>query len=293
MIPLRSGHPSRLLVLALVLAPTACVVQFGGEAKFRDTRIVTEPHVPGSALEVRTSNGSVEVGRGDVPEVRVTARLRARTEDRLRRTRIVTGRRDDGTLLVEVRWPGDVRYGDEGCGFEIVLPDARGLLVRSANGTIAVTGIGGDAELGTSNGAIAVKDQDGNVRATTSNGGVRLERITGQAVVRSSNGAIEVLDVGGPVEADTSNGKIAVRLTDACSGPIRAQTTNGAIRLDLGPGFRGEIRADTSNGSIGLDAPRGVQVLTRSRNSARIAIGGSSPLSVAETSNGEITIQVR
>jgi hypothetical protein len=269
------------------------VIRFGGPAAFRETRTITSEYRPGMPLRVDTRNGSIEVRRADVPEVRITARLRARTEDRLRGTRIVAGRETDGTLYVGVRWAYERRYGNEGCSFEILVPEASGLRLETSNAPIRVAGTSGTADLDTSNGEIVAEDHAGELQARTSNGPIRLRRVGGDVVARTSNGPIEVVEASGPVEADTSNARVVIRLDDAATGPIRAATSNGRIDLDVGAGFRGDLRIETSNGRIRVDPDRGVRLLSMSRDAARIRIGEPGPLSTAVTSNGSVSIRIR
>ena len=139
----------------LVIAAPACVFHVGGgswhhsyssdDAKYRETREFEVAHVPGSAIRVSTKMGSVRVRRGDVDAVRIVAKLRCKTEDRLERTEIVAERTDGGDLRVRVEWPNGKRKDAEGCSFEITVPDARGVEVRSTYGAVSLAGLKGKA----------------------------------------------------------------------------------------------------------------------------------------------------
>src|SRR5437868_6308932 len=108
-----------------------------GEAEFKETRHMTLVHQPGAALKVTSGNGAVTVKRGSVTDVQIDAEIRCTSEERLAQTKIVA-ERVDGKLNIEVAWPGGRAMNNEGCRFDITVPDARGVQVSTSNGSIAV-----------------------------------------------------------------------------------------------------------------------------------------------------------
>lgn len=257
----------------------------------KETRLLDAEYSDAMALDVQTRNGGISVTRSDGETVRITARLKARSQDRLEATRIVTDHDPDGTLLVRVQWPDGERQRREGCSFEIETPGADGVRLDSSNGALRIDGLAGDAVLDTSNGSVTVRDHDGSVHARTSNGSVTLDRVSGDVFADTSNGGIHAIGVSGAVKADTSNGNVVIELSEDAEGPIRVGTSNGGVRLVLTPAFRGVLVLDTSNGGISYDTSASVRRVSASRNHARMEIGQGGPSSVVSTSNGSIRVE--
>ncbi|MCC6676213.1 MAG: hypothetical protein IT436_03635 [Phycisphaerales bacterium] len=257
-------------------------------AAFRATRTAQVAHVAGSPVSIITENGSVDLARADISDVQITAHLRAQTQERLDATSIAVVRDAAGLLTISVDWPGGLRRGDEGCDFEVRLPDASGITIDSSNGRLSLAGLSGPAVLGTSNGRIEVAGHDGEVRAHTSNGHITLRDVKGDVMARSTNGAIDLLGIAGKAETSTSNGHIEIRLDAASPGPVFAETSNGSISVDLGPTFSGKVSMRTSNGEIrvsGAEASGG-------KHSKSVVVGSGGVESILKTSNGRIQLKV-
>lgn len=271
-------------VLAAMLLLSGC----DGPAAFRTTRTAQVAHVAGSPVSIVTDNGSVDLSAAETSDVQITAHLRAQTQERLDATSIAVVRDAAGLLSISVDWPGGIRRGNEGCDFDVRLPDARGVTVESSNGRINVQGLAGPASLTTSNGAVEVTGHDGEVRAHTSNGRMTLREIKGDARARSTNGAIELSGVTGKAEANTSNGRIEVRLAPTSPGPVFADTSNGAVIISVGPAFAGKMTMRTSNGRITVSGAEASG--SKGNKSATVGVGG--PESIIKTSNGHIDVTV-
>lgn len=236
---------------------------------------ITVPHSSGGGLDVTTRNGVIIVRAEPRADVQIIATLRMTTDDRLAGTTITANRDAAGTLLVAATPPGGTWMGSEGCGFEITMPDVRGITARSSNGRIEVSGTAGDADLRTSNGAIIVKKHAGKVSADT------------------SNGRIELSDVSGPVTADTSNGAVRVSLSPQNAGPVDIDTSNGSVTLEIGAAFAGTITASTSNGSVRgpTQGPSTFAFEKSGRSKATLRVGTGGESSAIRSSNGGITIR--
>lgn len=283
----------RIALIALTAATlAACDVEINvGSARHVETRDHEFVFPPEGALEVVTTNGSVEIHRRrGLEAIKVRAEIKAASEERLDDTVIVADPLPDGTLVISVSWPGERRSG-EGCSFEIDTPDVSGVRVKSGNGGISLENLSGPADLETSNGSIEVKDHDGTVEARTSNGRIDLEDVTGLIVARTSNGKIEVEDAGATVDVGTSNGRISISLDDDNAGPVKAHTSNGRVKVRVGRRFGGEVSLRTSNSSVRFDDFQGLRVLERTKHSARLAIPGAAHVSVVESSNGSVELE--
>ena len=228
-----------------------------------------------SPIIVDTTNGAITVSTAaDAKEVTIVAKLRAQTKERLAATKVLAERKDDKTLSVYVKWPDDKRLSNEGCGFEIVLPDAA------------------SAKLTTNNGAVSAKGINGVVYAESSNGAITVEHAGGEVTAKTSNGSVTVNDAPGKVVAESSNGSIKVSLTKDAKGPVNLDTSNGSITLSFGPAFSGSIEADTSNGKVTITGVDPAKVKQRKKSEAEVKLGDGEK-SVLDTSNGSITIERR
>lgn len=275
---------------ATLLAATSLLTGCVGCATYRLTRELQAAHQAGTALLVNTDNGGVSVVKASGSDhVAITAKLHSQDKERLEAARVVAEREAGGALRVAVEWPGGLRWNNEGCAFEIALPDATGVTVETSNGVITLEGLSGEARLRSSNGSLSVTDHDGPVFGETSNGTILLKNVSGAANVESSNGPVNIEAAGGPIKAVTSNGRVRIeanpqrpepiyaktsnggvmirgaggpvdaitsnagvelQLSPTCAGPVRVDASNGGVTLELGPAFRGELELDTSLGRI-------------------------------------------
>ena len=269
------------LAALLPLPMTAC--SFGFEDPMRATTTLTEhtDHIPGSALEVRTRNGRVEVyAAPDQTDVSIEATLTARgatqeeADRRLEEMELSVSREADELLVVTPIFP-QPRKGGDGASFVIRVPDAVGVNIDTGNGSVVVEGLAGKLVVDTSNGAITVRNHDGPIKVDSSNGSLRLE------------------NVNGPVHGDTSNGGITLTLAADQEGPLHLGTNNGSISVTVGPGFAGSVRMDTSNGSVTVRDHAGrIRYQEISRSEGRIVVGDGGEPSRLDTSNGAIRFTV-
>ncbi len=222
----------------------------------------------GGAIEIKGVNGSIDATAGTGPEVEVTAVKRAR-------------RSDPGEVVIKVvEHPGGVticavypsrgsrsnecqpgegghmntRDNDVIVEFEVKVPAGVRFVGRTVNGGIEATGLPGDAE------------------AYTVNGAVRME-------------------AAGVARGETVNGAIRASLGRAdWSGELKLSTVNGEIRLELPEGTNASVKAETVNGSISTDVPLTVQGrFSRRHLNGQIGSGGREL--ELETVNGSIDIK--
>lgn len=285
----------RVLTLGTLSAAAAflpgCIVVSHGYSdspQYTETRTVVVPVNAGTAVDVRTRNGSVEIGSGAAPEAVVVATLRARTQQRLDDAKLVA---DDsgGTLNVRVEWPDGRAQPGEGCSVKIDAPAPNGVHVDTSNGRITLRDTAGLADLDTSNGTIRVTNHAGEVLADSSNGAIHISDASGPVEAITSNGRIELVNVGGRAVANTSNGSIMAHLAESSPGPVQLRSSNGSIDLAIGSAFVGELKVSTSNGNVRLNSPATVSNMVSGR-SATLQFGSGGPSSSVRTSNASVSI---
>lgn len=204
------------------------------------------------------ANGSISVEGWEGSEVRVTARVIARNAGSARAAadlaRSVEVRAASGGVEVEGPRGGILNRSSWSVDLRIQVPSGTDLDLRTSNGAIRVTGVGGA------------------VSARTTNGALNLDGVRGSVDARSTNGAVTVVLAGGgtgsrSVDLQTTNGSIDLRLPASVGARVQARTTNGRISSDfpleiegrrqnqatgmLGDGS-GNVTLRTTNGSIRL-----------------------------------------
>ncbi len=285
-------------LLLVVMSLTACSFWNSGY-RSQKTLNLTSDHVAGSAVEVRSRNGRIEVvAVSNRTDVAITAKIYARgatmaeAEERLASTTLLISRTDDGTLLVEPKFPEPVRGGD-GASILIELPGANGATLRTSNGSVHIYGLTGTLVVDTSNGSVEVVNHQGDTTVDTSNGSITVEDHVGALSIDTSNGSIRINGLDGSVVADTSNGSIVLTLHDDQAGPINLDTSNGSITVRVGASFAGTVTLDTSNGSITVRDHIGrITSQTISKNYGRIVVGEGGEASRLDTSNGRIRFTI-
>ncbi|MCC6661681.1 MAG: DUF4097 family beta strand repeat protein [Phycisphaerales bacterium] len=271
--------PAMHRILAFAVGALAWLSGCSGWTMHEETRDATAPAVAAAAgISVTTRNGSIKVVPGDADEVRISARLRARTPERLAQMRVTAEEDAEGVLVVRVEPAQGEWWGNEGCAISITTPADRptaSVTARTSNGRIEVAGVAGPVDLRTSNGAVEARDCSGKVFAD------------------SSNGSIMLAGISGPVEAETSNGSITARLADSAAGPVDLDTSNGSVTLEVGQAFTGTLSVATSNGLVTVPSAGRPTIVKRGRHSANLRFGDAPGDSTIRTSNGSVTVNCR
>ena len=233
-------------------------------------------------LVVSSGNGAITL-REDaaVTGIKIDAEIRcyaATSEQAAARSAaavLVTDRALDGTFTIRVDFP-EPRTGRDSASFDIRLPRAAAVELRSSNGRIEVNGLTGSLEARTSNGAISVGGH------------------TGPSTLVTSNGRIAVTAAGGPVTATTSNGSIEVGLASGNTGSVDASTSNGSVKVALPAIWQGTIDVATSNGRIEIDSDNRATEESRTARAVKAIIGDANAATVKiRTSNGAVRIDAR
>lgn len=282
---------------------------------------LTAPWEDYQRVVVRTSNGSVELSKADVSDIRIrgtksaSARTLARAREKLERVTIVAepDPTDASAFAVSLKSPALLGGGGIGGSFEIQVPASCAAHIRTSNGRIVVSELEGDSVLETSNGKVVINGVTGEVRARTSNGtitarevtgdltavthnaGIQAEAVSGDCELQTSNGKVHAVDIRGSVRARTTNGTIRVDATPPEDGNVVLRTNNGSIYLTLPVDLKADLDLRTSNGVVQMnlqDVPLRVQLWSQNRVKAKMNEGGG-PTIAATTSNGLITVESR
>lgn len=200
-------------------------------------------------------NGGIEVTGWDREEVRLIARVGARSRDG-----------DSRALASEIR----IRTGGT---IEAIGPDLRG----SRDGWSV------SFEL------MVPRQTALHLRAT--NGGIRMAGLSSRVDARTTNGGIRVVGGAGEVRGVTTNGGLHVELTGArwAGTGLDLQTTNGGIEIVVPRDYSAELETGTVNGSMRLDVP--IMVQGRIDRRLRTTLGSGGPTIRVVTTNGGVVLR--
>jgi hypothetical protein len=215
-------------------------------------------------VRVRAVNGGIKVAVWDRDEIRVRARVKVKgSKSSARETldRIEIQADED-----EIRATGPKRksklfglFGgsrDWSVSYRLMVPRDANVDLKTVNGGIAVTGVGGQVEFSSVNGGVVVSDVGNDVVGGTTNGGVKI------SLVPSGWNGHE----------------------------IDVHTTNGGIKIALPREFSARVDVATTNGGIDVDHP--VTIERHSRNRLRGTIGDGGDCVVrARTTNGGVSLR--
>lgn len=220
---------------------------------------------PGSRVEVRGINGSVEVrtAETDTAEVRVV-RTAGSPEDL-----------EHGKVRVEMSPSGVYVQGErEGAaGFwrwlrggggvrqhvTLVLPRRVSLLAESVNGDVEVGEVDGPVTVASVNGRVGVSESAGRFEVRRVNGNVRV------GVARLGRDGAEVTRV---------NGNVEIRLRELVDADIEARRHNGRLMLDV-PNVTMQQREDRKESRARLGAGGSLIQITRVNGNVRF--GSDAP----------------
>jgi hypothetical protein len=261
--PARSVLPALLAFLLVLPAPgraQTAAEEWCREADSRrgqhcEVRVITMRPVAGELVVDVGANGSIEVNGYAGSDVRVTARVIARSRDDRRARELAEG--------VEI----DTRAG----GIRASGPRTRGTDSWSVSVRVQVP-------VGTA------------INAQTTNGSVSVASTHAPVQVRTTNGSITLADVTGRVEARSTNGTVRASLSSAGTQEgMQLRTTNGSIHLELPGHTSARLALSTTNGRIETDLPVTVQGRVSNRQLTGTLGNGGAEIR-ATTTNGRIRI---
>ena len=227
----------------------------GDRARHCDIREQTLPSV--GRLSVEGHNGGATVKGWLRSDVLVRARVDSAAETQaaadLLASRVSI---DSGGGQVRSIGPDSVDNSWWSVSYEIFVPEATDLSVK------------------THNGGVTISDVRGQIRFDAHNGGVHLKRVAGDVGGATHNGGVQVELMGSiwdgrQLEVSTYNGGITVAMPAGYSAHVQAETSSGRIQSDFPITMSGEVR------------PRRLDTY----------IGSGGPLIRLTTHNGQVTLK--
>jgi DUF4097 and DUF4098 domain-containing protein YvlB len=257
---------------------------------------------PGGQLVVDVDFGSIEVTPSDgsditVDVVRKVHRGGKEAEAAFLKERPVTLSQDGNTLTVRSRaesthWRGGQWRGTQRTEgkYTIRVPAKFNTDVRTSGGSIALSGLTGEAKAKTSGGSIKLAELRGNVNAHTSGGSIRARDVEGPLSVKTSGGAIDIENAKGKVDALTSGGSVSASFQSPISDEVELKTSGGGVTLKVPESSAFDLDASTSGGGVSSDLAVKTEGKPK-RTSLRGPVNGGGKPVVLRTSGGSVRIK--
>jgi DUF4097 and DUF4098 domain-containing protein YvlB len=249
-----------LACLAGLPGALACHVDLRAEARDQWTR--SYPLSAGGALEIRNTNGRIQVDATDGTTIEVVADRVVNAMDEadakraLERLTIDEDVTPSRVRLSSTRPTGGQLHVSTRVDYTVRVPKWAAVTLVSTNGDLQISGL------------------EGTLDVRTTNGDVSGRSLLGGTTVETTNGAVE-LDLAQVPERGVS-----------------CETTNGSVTIALPRDAKAHLAARVSNGNISV---RGLDVAAseQSRRALEGAIGGGGPLIRTQTTNGSIELRGR
>jgi hypothetical protein len=247
----------------------------------------------GRTLDVRTIQGAITVEAYDGRDVEITVNksISASSQEDLRDAErdVVLDQSDtDGLMKAIVRYPDQPACGERGdrnrrrswheppydvrYDFTIRVPrDTRLELCTVNEGNIVVKGAQGDFVLRTVNGRINMTDMGGSGQATTVNGGVTASFVRAPRT---------------PSTFKTINGDVIVTMPDGLAADLRMKTFNGGLFTDF------DVQTLPSATPV-MSEQRDGMFIYRSPGFTTVRAGGGGPELTLDTLNGDVRVLKR
>lgn len=182
----------------------------------QESKTFTVAHKP--QVNIETFDGVITVHTWDKQEVKVTGLKRAQDDAEMRGVSLRAEQSGSEVRVVatfddafkrEVNFKGNrVLSFSASVDLEIYLPREASLVARTADGSITVESLTGEADLCTKDGPIQVSGGKGSLKAKTDDGSIIVDNFTGEAEVHTGDGVIKLSGRFAQLNAATEKGSI-------------------------------------------------------------------------------------
>ena len=255
-----------------------------GNTPYQDTVTLSAPISGIDSVRVVNTNGTTLIRPTQGSELRVQATRHYFNDGQPPDVRLVP---NNGVLSIELtpaQFMGVGSYAD----YVIDAPAQIGADVRSASGSIAISGLQGPVSVESASGSIDARDLQGSAIVRTASGGVRLANISGNLQVVSISGGISGSGVDRVTEARSTSGSI--NLTGAFATNAQVTTVSGSVVLRLTP--PASVHVDATSVSGDVNAPDlGLSRRVSSDHSLSGDVGAAASTVSIHTTSGSIRLQ--
>jgi len=249
---------SAALLVLTVIAASGCNLQLSTDVEARDEWTRSYPISATGTLSIVNSNGRTTVEAADTETIEITAErfVRAGTDEAAKEQLALFEMNEQitaDTVSLDSSSRGLSINVSRRVNYTVRVPRGLAVTLRSSNGEITATGIGGAFD------------------ATATNG-----RITG-------------IDLSGRATVSTTNGVVSLTMAAIAEGGVRAETTNGTVTLTLPRDANATLTTQVTNGAItheNLD----LQIIESSRRRLDGRLGAGGPDIRVRTTNGAVRL---
>ncbi len=259
---------------------------------------VKESRVSSSGLRGLTlsnSWGNATVTAAETSEVVVHARVSAWGPDRAAAQEFADGveiaASREGDALVIKHAPGPrwarSRYKVD---FEISVPRAMEVDLKSMSGDLSVAGTEGNARLWSLSGDLTAKGVAGDLVADSKSGDLEIEGCSGALRAAAVSGGITVLSHrASTVSCHSVSGDVRVELRPEERSSVNLKSVSGDLRLKLPADASFKLAAETGSGDIDCGLP--LEYAERGDRRVRGVLNGASGTVELSTRSGNIAVK--
>jgi DUF4097 and DUF4098 domain-containing protein YvlB len=130
-----------------------------------------------------------------------------------------------------------------------------------------------------------------NLTVKTVNGGIRISDVRGTLRFEATNGGVHLTRLAGDVSGSTVNGGVNLELAGTTwdGNRVEVTTRNGGVNISVPQNYSAHFQTETKNGSLRSDFPLSLQGELRSR-SHDFSLGGGGALIHVTTTNGGVKL---
>jgi len=254
-----------------------------GSPPIQDTITLSAPTTAITSIRLVNTSGSTVVRSGGASEVTVQATRHYWTANQRPDVQLAPA---DGVLTVEAT---PVVFGSSASYIDYVVdaPASLGADIRSASGSIALSGLSGPVHIETASGGIDASDLQGSTTIATASGGIRMRHIDGVLQVSSTSGGVYGAGVNRVSDVHSTSGSID--LTGDFATTAQIASTSGSVILRFTPASAVHIDATSLSGDVssaGVDMTG--QAMGPHSLSGSLANGG--PTVSVRTTSGSIRL---
>jgi hypothetical protein len=224
-------------------------------------------------IELRCDDGALEFSAGAAGQVDVRVTTKG-IEIRPGEVEVIESQAGE-RISVHVKMPRGMNwnFGNKSVRVTVSVPPSLLLRASTGDGSVRLTGVGGDLRVNTGDGSITGTDLNGSLEARTGDGAVSVAGRFDALRVNTGDGTIEVAASSGSV----------------VKSGWTMETGDGSVRLRVPSDLRADVDLHTGDGSMHVDIP-GLTASGSGKHDVRGRLnGGGMPIRV-RTGDGSVTV---
>jgi len=170
----------------------------------------------------------------------------------------VEERQNGNAVEIEVHYPHHefgISFGNHRVDVVIQMPREGDINLHTGDGKIEISGLKGQMDIRSGDGAENLNDVDGKLHATTGDGHIQASGRFDELDVKTGDGGVDVRATGGSTLAanwhlETGDGGVSLEIPPNLSADVDLHTGDGHIDLDMPVTTEGKIRTNEIHGKL-------------------------------------------